>query len=372
MAGEPDIYLQQDRTVVVNTLHATTKRDHEAGPDLRFLPNWASLHLGGGGGDNSDGDLLLHERPDDDGNGPVRVHMTGGRGGQRSSTRLFFDGRHGAIELGRDGEDLDDRAKDAGNLVVYDEDGEPQVHLAGAGQAPKAEYDDAGVQVGPGSAIYLGEGLSDAEPGILANARLPIAGGEPQGDEVPVIYLSGPREVGDGDPGLLLNKGRMTVGYLSVEHDVAELNLGFSAEETGISGSIVVENEHFRTFAVDGPSGTVTVGGGANGDVEVVDSYGTKTVDVTGAIQGTGGGGISLSKADGKTTVELRADSGQVVTGGDGTGGSLTVRNRGGDVAGFVRSDGEDLVVTVPDGNAETVAIRVHSDGTVSFPQGQN
>jgi len=371
MPGDPDVFLQEDRTVVVGELHGTTRRDHDDGADLRFLPNWASLHLGGGGGDNSDGDILLHERPDE-GDGSVRVHLSGGRGGQRDSTRLFFDGRNGAIELGRDGSDHDAIPRDQGSLVVYDSEGDPTVHLkGGAGDPPKDEYDEAGVQVGPGSAVRLAGGLGDDEPGIVANGSLPIGGGEPGGDEVPALYLSGPREVNDGDPSLLLNKGRVTVGYLSVEGDDAELNLGFSAEETGITGRIVVENEDFQTFSVDGEEATVRVGQGANGDLELYDRSGTKTVDVTGAIDGPAGGGLSLSTTDGSTTLELRAHSGQIITGGDGVGGSITVRNDDAGVAGFVRSDGDELVVSVPDGNSELVAMRVHADGTVSFPQGQ-
>jgi hypothetical protein len=368
MPGDPDVFLQEDRTVVVDEFHATTRRDHDQGADLRFLPNWASLHLGGGGGEYSDGDLLLHERPDE-GDGSVRIHLTGGRGGQRGSTRLFFDGHNGSVEIGREGSDF---TRDQGSLVVYDSGGEPTVYLrGGAGDPPRGEYSDAGVTLGAGPTVELGGGLSEEEPGVLAHGRLPIGGGEPGGDELPAIYLSGPRELHDGDPSLLLNKGLLTVGYLSVEGEDAELNLGFEAEETGITGRIVLQNEQFRTFTVDGDEATVEVGQGANGDLQVYDSYGTKTVDVTSAISGSGGGGIALSKADGNTTVELRAHSGQVVTGGGGTGGSVTVRDENSDVSGFVRSDGQELVVTVPDGNSEVVAIRVHDDGTVSFPQGQ-
>lgn len=75
--------------------------------DIAFAPKWATVNLGGGAGENSDGDLKLYDNPDQESAKP-RIHLSGGTGSTSDSTRVQIEGSSdGRIELGQPGQSDD-------------------------------------------------------------------------------------------------------------------------------------------------------------------------------------------------------------------------------------------------------------------------
>lgn len=96
----PDLWFEDGRSKFVGNLTVTTTGDNDrTNPDLAFYPKWASLTLGGGAGSNSDGDIKLQDRDDEN-----RIHLTGGKGGDFGSTRVQVDGRNATAMVGGNGQ----------------------------------------------------------------------------------------------------------------------------------------------------------------------------------------------------------------------------------------------------------------------------
>jgi hypothetical protein len=256
--AKPDIFLGESETTVVERLEIGV--DREKSPDIQLKPEVANIHLGGGGGNNSEGDVTLFDNND---NSRVQITAGGGKRADPDTTRVFVDGKMATLTLGshrREG------SLQKGTIRLRSESG-----LTGRG----AEMD--------------------------GNGNLSLGGGGGGG----VIELLRPKRNEYGD----------------------------------LDG--------FPSITLDADDATATVGG-ANAD-----------------------GVVNLQNSDGAVTAEVRGDVGQIVTGGQGTAGSILLKNDQAKPVGFLRASGDDVVFTAVDGGGnENVAIRISPDGTVDFPQG--
>jgi len=254
--AKPDIFLGESETTVVERLEIGV--DREESPDIQLKPEVANIHLGGGGGNKSEGDVKLFDE-----DGDSRVQLTAGGGVEHDTNHVLVDGEEATITVGPFG-----ATEQTGSILL-------------GGYADGAEMDGDG---------NLRLGGSGGVTGFVELLRLDPDGG----------YVAG----------------------RSVEAPAPSITL-------------------------DAEDASATVGG-ADAD-----------------------GIVNLQNSDGTVTAEVRGDAGQIVTGGQGTAGSILLKNDQAKPVGFLEASGDDVVFTAVDGGGnENVAIRISPDGTVDFPQG--
>lgn len=76
-------------------------------------------------------------------------------------------------------------------------------------------------------------------------------------------------------------------------------------------------------------------------------------------------GRIQVNNGDGRAAAEIRGDRGNINVGGAGNQGSIALRDASGEVAGWIKVEDGDLVLTNANDN---VAIRTKPGGKVEFP----
>lgn len=167
--------------------------------DIKLAPNSASLRLGGGGGDYSEGDLRLTDK-----DGDVRIHASAGGGSfDDQTTRVLVRGDNGELYLGAKGLNDEDRndisdvtirpkwasltlgggggSNSDGDIKLQDREDNTRIHLDGKGNGPVAPET---------TSLHV-----NGETGTL-RFRPPPADGE---QTVPMFYMfSGP--TGTGGP----------------------------------------------------------------------------------------------------------------------------------------------------------------------------
>ena len=89
---ESDVVLEQGWTSVIQSLRLRTAEG--ADPDIRMRPRWAVLHLGGGDGSNSDGDVKWYDK---DGNNVIHFSATET---QNFDSDISAVGEDGYLQLG--------------------------------------------------------------------------------------------------------------------------------------------------------------------------------------------------------------------------------------------------------------------------------
>lgn len=141
-----DILLENEQLRAIRQILVTTAEDED--PDIELLPDIASLHLGGGAGSHSEGDVRLR---DEDSN--VRIHYSAGNGRDDfATTRAFVDGTTGNLLLGANGvenEDVrilpewasmtlggGDGSNSDGDVKLNDRESKTRMHLDGGGGGP--------------------------------------------------------------------------------------------------------------------------------------------------------------------------------------------------------------------------------------------
>ncbi|MEF8813000.1 MAG: hypothetical protein V5A55_04180 [Halovenus sp.] len=323
-----DIFLKQDGIEAVTTneesLGVTTGENKD--PDILLSPNSASLTLGGGDGDYSDGDIRLMDRPDN-GESKPRIHLTGGSGDTDSGTRIRIDGSNGTAKLGAesaDDPDIElvpskadielgggsggDSASDGG-LKLFDSDQRQRVFIESGGLAPRQGD-------GEDNAVYLTAGGSGFP--------------RPDGTEGDAgqLFLS---QVGDD----------FADATVSLDGGAAQLTLGSDVE----SGDLVMYRRGvLRTVYLNGHEATVLVGNGQGsrgvaGTLELENDSGNQTATVE-SDRSSGGAGIELTTAAGETTADIDAGEREMELGGAGVGGTLLLTDGKGTTFELTVQDG--------------------------------
>lgn len=274
-----DIFLKRHRIEAVTTNEASldVATGEDRTPDIRLSPNSASLRLGGGDGDFSDGDVRLMDRPDD-GESEPRIHLTGGRGSTHDGTRVRVNGDQGFVKLG----------------VPSVEN--PDVELLS---------DDAELRLGGG-----GDGAASGEANLydgVDNLRVNVDAresavrlfgyGDLEGETVRIEGSAGDLEdTNAGAIGLSDVHGTETVSVQSARNDV----FGSAVSLRSRSGTETITLEanplHASSTADGGKIALSTVGD---------DSRETAALEANRA--SARGGALSLSTRAGRETVSLRA-----------------------------------------------------------------
>lgn len=348
--ARPDIYLGRNKTTVVDRMDIATGRDEE--PTIKLSPSRSNALLGGGTGDDADGDLyLLARAAADRGEGPPsRIQLSAGGGNSfPRRNRVFVAGDDGRVDLGEKstatGEDrewdirLFPRFATAhlgggagensdGDLKLSDREADERVHLDAGGGGPSDPSTTRAYLDGTAATFELG----DSE----RTGRIALRGEEPRTAEGAVL-------TGDGD---------LTLGGIQ---DGGTVTLERGHSERTERGRRTFDDD--PGIVLDGGSGEATLGGsGAVGRLRV--------------------------ERDETTAIDLDADSGAATVGGGGVGGGVLFENADGEPVGelSVESESRDgqsddaLTVTTfedVDGGQPTrrVAMRIFRDGTVEFPQ---
>lgn len=328
-----DIFLKRDRIEAVTTNRSffgiTTDEDEE--PDIKLTPNWATLTLGGGGGEKSDGDIKLLDRPDEDGDSTVRVHLSGGQGGHFDGTRVRVDGPSGGAKFGATSvadPDIELRSRDG------------LLRLGGGAGSPEEELRSFGE-------IRLEEGTQDPRVFITADGEEPT--GEQHGLKSTVFVTGGS---GDGEviPGEEGNSGEIRLkragepfGYSTVvlNGHTGQIRLGNNTS----SGHVRMHKEHappIPTIRLDASDAQAIIGGSLEGDVgepgsaEFRDSAGDTTVELDAHTDLARGGAIVVSTHEGTETVSILGNHTTA------NGGAIRIANDEGDDRVDLESNPQD------------------------------
>lgn len=330
-----DIFLKQDGIEAVTTngksLAVTTGEDED--PDVRLSPNSATLKLGGGAGDYSDGDIRLMDRPDGGGSKP-RIHLTGGKGSTDSGTRIRFDGSDGTAKLGAESADDPDI-----QLLPTKAD----IQLGGGSGGDSVS--DGGIKLLDGDGrqrVFVESGGSAPRQGDRAENAVYLTAGGP-GFERP--------DGTDGDAGqLVLSQvgDDFEDATVSLDGGAAQLTLGSDIE----SGDLLLYREDLlRTVSIDGDDATVLVGNGNSskgeaGSLGLADENGALTVFLESDAATESGGLLSVAHESGQTTVDASGGQGRLALGngaaGSGVAGTLTLENASGKTTATVASKSTD------------------------------
>lgn len=239
-----DVLLHRNRVEVVATdgagLAVTTEEG--ADPDATLRPNWATLTLGGGDGDKSDGDVQLLDR-----DGHSRIHLDGEGNGpaDEATTHAWIDGRNATFELGRG-----DERDPTGTIEVW-----------GSGEGDN----------GPRAEVVIDGGSADGDPSIGLN---PEAGTnelhiEPDGID---MYFGDIRDA-DRVEATAMETRTLTAGYIFG----AEGDFEFEPGKVSVLGDTGFEDDQTETVTIEGAP--EAAGGGV---ISVTDDSEFKTVEIRG------------------------------------------------------------------------------------------
>lgn len=245
-----DILLHDNQIEVVATNGSglVVATEEGADPDAILRPNWATLTLGGGDGDNSDGDIKLMDR-----DGDPRIHIDGKGNGPKNpdTTQVFIDGRGGKIELGK-GTKLDDSPGDAlGELEIWgnyggDDPGQADIRMQGASPAGEAsiqmwtEENSIGLTINPEFINMRG--------GSLSNADSVRAGGGSFTDTHTVTLEAGSALSPPGDDTWTYDAGEITVlGEEGTEDDQVETVEIHGQPPNDLGGAITLRDDRELT-----------------------------------------------------------------------------------------------------------------------------
>lgn len=360
-----DIYLRQNEAKVVSTLEVATGHGKDA--DVTVDPDEASMKLGGGGGTNSTGDVVLQ-----DGAGDGRIQLVGGNGSKQDpgANRVFVDGADGHVQLGEkrtDGASADieftpkeGRARlgggagknSRGELLLAESPGSELMHLDMSAAGPSGSATNVYLSGSRMTNNVRRQATRDSNVTIDGGAGLLSLGSRGQRGRLTVLSSSDtqgtfPTGVLDGGPGLL------RVGGSAME-----------GQRGGVNGEIRARNGMgVDVFDVRAADGTVRVGseGKAGGD------------------RGAESGAVEVVHRTGHTTAELRGEEGSVVAGGKNTSGAVLLKHES--ASGTTRqylleANKNGLVVSTSQTKqgGSTVkrneALRIEPDGTVRVKGG--
>ena len=238
----------------------------EDGFDVRFLPKWAVMRLGGGDGENSDGDIVMADRENTE-----RIHVDAGGGGPTS--------------------------------------GEPRVYVAGGDLDPQdardATRDHPVTVLGSGGLVNLGgdgeDGRLDLGPGTYDTITLD--GGSAR------LSLGGAPQRATGMSGSVTLYNEHEVGTVEVEGADGLIRVGSQGyrgtDQGAQSGAVEVVHESGETTAeLRGDQGGVVAGGaGESGSMMVKNADG----EPVGLLEADGD---ELVLTDGEGTPVLRVGPG--------------------------------------------------------------
>jgi hypothetical protein len=172
---ESDVVLEEGWTSVIQSLRLRTAEG--ADPDIRMRPRWAVLHLGGGDGSNSDGDVKWYDR---DGNNVIHFSATET---QDFDSDISAVGEDGYLQLGGNDADGFLSMRDSngnvavevesfrgGSITLNDHDGDEYTWLSSS--HVQSESGDFGE-------VMAGESIT-AEHGVIGD--LDLGGGNPNED----------------------------------------------------------------------------------------------------------------------------------------------------------------------------------------------
>ncbi len=245
-----DILLHENQVEVAATNGAglVVTTEEGADPDAILRPNWATLTLGGGDGDNSDGDIKLMDR-----DGDPRIHIDGKGNGPKNpdTTQVFIDGRGGKIELGK-GSKLDDSPGDAmGELEVWgnysgSNPGQADIRLKGRSPAGDAriklttEDNAEGVEIEPE--------FINMNRGSLGGADTVSAGEGSFSDTNTVTLEAGAAISPPGDDTWTYEPGEITVlGEAGTEADQVETVEIHGQPPNDLGGAITLRDDRELT-----------------------------------------------------------------------------------------------------------------------------
>lgn len=339
-----DIFLKRHRIEAVTTNESFfgVTTDEGEDPDIKLSPNWATLTLGGGGGENSDGDIKLMDRPDSDGGSQVRVHLSGGSGDHFDGTRVHVDGPSGSAKFGATG--VEDEQPD---IELRAADG--QIRLGGGAGQPEGDGRSTGnirldQEEGNPRVVVEAEGVGPSTP---AQNTVYVTGGYGDHGDHGEIYLKG---IGDEllDAPVYLDSGS------------AHVRLGSRSSESG--SLTMVKRNSAPMIRLGARNAHVTVGGdaelddGVAGTVRLRDQGGESTVQLDAHTELARGGSISVSTEEGTETVSILGNN---VT---ANGGSMRLSNDDGDERVELQSNPQDAnggeITLTNESHVETVSIQ--------------
>jgi len=362
-----DLYLRQNETRAVGSVQLATGRN--AAPDVDFDPDTASLDMGGGGGSNSAGSVLLKE-PND----RPRIQLAGAGGSMRTpgELRVYVDGSNGRVQLGETGNDdaetdIDLHPKEArarlgggggtnsdGKLRLLAESGDSKVQIDAAADGPTSEQVDVYVTGSDIPAVDQRQVTRDTAVTVDGGDGFVNLGAKGV-DGLLTLYRS-------QDVAGTFETARLagTSGLLRLGGAPGEGN-----QRGGVAGTVEVRNEReVAVCEVAGSDATVRVGSQGKG----------------GSNRGADSGTVEVVHEQGMTTAELDGEEGSVVAGGKNTPGAVLLRQEdssGNVVQYLLEATQNGLVVSTKKTTAgagsnvkNNQALRVDPDGTVRVKGG--
>lgn len=406
-----DIFLKQHGIEAITTneesLAVTTGKGRD--PDIKLSPNSAGLTLGGGGGDYSDGDIRLMDRPDGGGSEP-RIHLTGGTGSTDAGTRVRIDGTEGTARLGAESADDPDiellpgtadielgggssgDSSSDGGLKLFDGDGRQRVFVESGGSAPRQGTRSE-------NAVYLSAGASgvprpDGSQGDAGQLVLKQVGDDYADAPVTLDGAAAQLTLGsDVESGDLKMYRKGLLRTIALAADDATVRVGNNANQQGEAGTIVLADDSGTdtitiesapgnatggalsithdsgdsTVHASGGTGALTLGNGAAGQngvagsIDVVDTGGDTTAQLQGERSSNDGdgAGLALGTTDGDTTADIAAGTATMELGGHGTAGTLLLTDSNGNTFELTVMDG---TIRLGSGDNGKVAMELDTD----------
>lgn len=227
MMPTADLYLRKNKTKAVGNLDLATGRGKAT--DIALRPNWASAVLGGGAGNNSDGDVVMKEQ-----SGEERIHLDAGGGGPVSgSTDLYATGRELPTPRGPD-----PRGKHAvtieggrGQLTLGDDGADGELNLFGSRGDSRGPIETVTAYGSDGS-LYLGGGGGYERQQIGVNGTVGVVNARWQ---TACELDASDATLSLGTEGYRGSSSGAVSGAIEVNHESGET----TAEVRGDAGSVV-------------------------------------------------------------------------------------------------------------------------------------